>query len=63
MTDVANISGGRVKLRARTLYAAPGRLAGEGLAGADRGPGMNAATGLEGRYRRLLAIYPAERPT
>ena len=23
-------------------------------------PGVNAAAGLEGRYRRLLALYPAE---
>ncbi len=36
MTDVTNISGGRVKLRAGTLYAALDRLAGEGLVEVDR---------------------------
>jgi DNA-binding PadR family transcriptional regulator len=36
MTDVASISGGRVKLRAGTLYAALDRLAGEKLVEVDR---------------------------
>jgi DNA-binding PadR family transcriptional regulator len=36
MTDVAEISGGRVQLRAGTLYAALNRLALEGLIEVDR---------------------------
>jgi len=36
MTDVAQISGGRVRLRAGTLYAALNRLAVEGLVEVDR---------------------------
>jgi DNA-binding PadR family transcriptional regulator len=36
MTDVAQISAGRVRLRAGTLYAALDRLATEGLLEADR---------------------------
>jgi DNA-binding PadR family transcriptional regulator len=36
MTDVTGISGGRVKLRAGTLYAALDRLADEGLIEMDR---------------------------
>jgi DNA-binding PadR family transcriptional regulator len=36
MTDVGRISGGRVKLRAGTLYAALDRLRSEGLVEADR---------------------------
>src|SRR5215469_10271127 len=36
MTDVAQISGGRVRLRAGTLYAALNRLAVEGLIEVDR---------------------------
>jgi DNA-binding PadR family transcriptional regulator len=36
MTDVAQISGGRVRLRAGTLYAALNRLAVEGLVEFDR---------------------------
>ncbi|HEY2076504.1 MAG TPA: helix-turn-helix transcriptional regulator [Streptosporangiaceae bacterium] len=36
MTDVAQISGGRVRLRAGTLYAALNRLATDGLVEFDR---------------------------
>lgn len=36
MTDAEDISGGRVRLRAGTLYAALDRLAGEGLIEVDR---------------------------
>ena len=36
MTDVAQISGGRVRLRAGTLYAALNRLTAEGLVEVDR---------------------------
>ena len=36
MTDVARISGGRVRLRAGTLYAAPDRLRADDLVEVDR---------------------------
>jgi DNA-binding PadR family transcriptional regulator len=53
MTDVADISGGRVKLRAGTLYAALDRLATERLVEADR------EEVVEGRLRRYYRLTPA----
>ena len=53
MTDVAGISGGRVKLRAGTLYAALDRLAAERLVEADR------EEIVEGRLRRYYRLTPA----
>jgi DNA-binding PadR family transcriptional regulator len=53
MTDVAGISGGRVKLRAGTLYAALDRLAAERLVEADR------EEVVEGRLRRYYRLTPA----
>jgi DNA-binding PadR family transcriptional regulator len=53
MTDVADISGGRVKLRAGTLYAALDRLAAERLVEADR------EEIVEGRLRRYYRLTPA----
>jgi DNA-binding PadR family transcriptional regulator len=52
MTDVG-ISGGRVKLRAGTLYAALDRLAAERLVEADR------EEVVEGRLRRYYRLTPA----
>jgi DNA-binding PadR family transcriptional regulator len=53
MTDVADISGGRVKLRAGTLYAALDRLAAERLVEADR------EEIVEGRLRRYYRLTAA----
>jgi DNA-binding PadR family transcriptional regulator len=53
MTDVAGISGGRVKLRAGTLYAALDRLAAERLVEGDR------EEIVEGRLRRYYRLTPA----
>jgi DNA-binding PadR family transcriptional regulator len=53
MTDVAGISGGRVKLRAGTRYAALGRLAAGRLAEAGR------EESVEGRLRRYCRLTPA----
>jgi DNA-binding PadR family transcriptional regulator len=53
MTDVAGISGGRVRLRAGTLYAALDRLAAERLVEADR------EEIVEGRLRRYYRLTPA----
>jgi DNA-binding PadR family transcriptional regulator len=53
MTDVAGISGGRVKLRAGTLYAALDRLLGEGIIGVDR------EEIAAGRLRRYYRLTPA----
>ncbi len=53
MTDVAGISGGRVKLRAGTLYAALNRLLGDGIVGADREEIVG------GRLRRYYRLTPA----
>ena len=50
MTDVADISGGRVKLRAGTLYAALDRLAAERLVEADR------EEIVDGRLRRYYRL-------
>jgi DNA-binding PadR family transcriptional regulator len=53
MTDVAEISGGRVRLLAGTLYAALDRLTGEGLVEADR------EEVVDGRLRRYYRLTPA----
>ena len=52
MTDVAEISGGRVNLRAGTLYAALDRLSGEGLVDVDR------EEVVDGRLRRYYRLTP-----
>src|SRR5271169_5179861 len=52
MTDVAQISGGRVRLRAGTLYAALNRLAVEGLVEFDREEIVDA------RLRRYYRLTP-----
>ena len=52
MTDVANISGGRVRLRAGTLYAALNRLAAERLVEVDREEVVDA------RLRRYYRLTP-----
>jgi DNA-binding PadR family transcriptional regulator len=53
MTDVADISAGRVRLRAGTLYAALDRLTGEKLVEADREEVVG------GRLRRYYRLTPA----
>jgi len=53
MTDVARISGGRVRLRAGTLYAALDRLRGDGLIDADR------EEIVDGRLRRYYRLTPS----
>ena len=57
MTDVAQISDGRVKLRAGTLYAALDRLSTDGLAEADR---EEVADGRLRRYYRLTPVSPLQ---
>jgi DNA-binding PadR family transcriptional regulator len=52
MTDVERMSGGRVKLRAGTLYAALDRVAAEGLVEADR------EEVVDGRLRRYYRLTP-----
>ena len=52
MTDVASISGGRVKLRAGTLYAALDRLTDEKLVEVDREEIVDA------RLRRYYKLTP-----
>ncbi|MEU6710212.1 helix-turn-helix transcriptional regulator [Nonomuraea sp. NPDC046802] len=52
ITDVAQISGERVRLRAGTLYAALDRLQGEGLVEADR---EEVVDGRARRYYRLTS--------
>jgi len=52
MTDVERISGGRVKLRTGTLYAALDRVAAEGLVEADR------EEVVDGRLRRYYRLTP-----
>jgi DNA-binding PadR family transcriptional regulator len=52
MTDVAQISGDRVRLRAGTLYAALDRLLGEGLVDVDR------EEIVDGRLRRYYKLTP-----
>ena len=52
MTDVSEISGGRVRLRAGTLYAVLNRLTTERLAEADR------EEIVDGRLRRYYRLTP-----
>jgi DNA-binding PadR family transcriptional regulator len=52
MTDVERMSGGRVKLRAGTLYAALDRVVAEGLVEADR------EEVVDGRLRRYYRLTP-----
>ena len=52
ITDVERMSGGRVRLRAGTLYAALDRVVVEGLAEADR------EEVVEGRLRRYYRLTP-----
>jgi len=53
MTDVAQISSERVRLRAGTLYAALDRLSGDGLVDVDR------EEIVDGRLRRYYRLTPA----
>jgi DNA-binding PadR family transcriptional regulator len=53
MTDVAEISGGRVRLRAGSLYAALNRLVTEGLVEFDR------EEVVDGRLRRYYRLTPS----
>ncbi len=53
MSDVARISGGRVRLRAGTLYAALDRLLGDGTVAVDR------EEIVDGRLRRYYRLSPA----
>ena len=53
MTDVAQISADRVRLRAGTLYAALDRLRGDGLIDVDR------EEVVDGRLRRYYRLTPA----
>lgn len=53
MTDVARVSGNRVKLRAGTLYAALDRLRSEGIIDVDR------EEVVDGRLRRYYKLTPA----
>ena len=52
MTDVAEISGGRVKLRAGTLYAALDRLGSDGAVDVER------EEVVDGRLRRYYRLTP-----
>jgi len=52
ITDVREISGGRVRLRAGTLYTALDRLRAEGLIGVHR------EEIVEGRLRRYYRLTP-----
>ena len=53
ITDVQEVSGGRVRLRAGTLYTALDRLRAEGLIGIER------EEIVDGRLRRYYRILPA----
>ena len=53
ITDVRQISGGRVRLRAGTLYTALDRLRADGLVEVDR------EEIVEGRLRRYYRLTPA----
>jgi DNA-binding PadR family transcriptional regulator len=53
LTDVQEISGGRVRLRAGTLYTALDRLRADGLVEVDR------EEIVEGRLRRYYRLTPA----
>ena len=55
ITDVREISGGRVRLRAGTLYAALDRLRAAGLVGVDR------EEVADGRFRRYYRLAGAPR--
>jgi DNA-binding PadR family transcriptional regulator len=55
MTDVERMSGGRVKLRPGTLYAALDRVVAEGLVEAEREEVVN------GRLRRYYRLTPPGR--
>jgi DNA-binding PadR family transcriptional regulator len=52
ITDVERMSGGRVRLRAGTLYAALDRVVAEGLAEVDR------EEVVQGRLRRYYRLTP-----
>jgi DNA-binding PadR family transcriptional regulator len=52
LTDVAEISGGRVRLRAGTLYTALDRLRADGLIAVDR------EEVVDGRLRRYYRLTP-----
>lgn len=52
MTDVEHVTGGRVKLRPGTLYAALDRVVAEGLVEADR------EEVVDGRLRRYYRLTP-----
>jgi len=52
ITDVAEISGGRVRLRAGTLYTALERLSGDGLIAVDR------EEVVDNRLRRYYRLTP-----
>jgi DNA-binding PadR family transcriptional regulator len=52
MTDIERLSGGRVRLKAGTLYAALDRVVTEGLAEADR------EEVVDGRLRRYYRLTP-----
>jgi DNA-binding PadR family transcriptional regulator len=52
ITDIERMSGGRVKLRAGTLYAALDRVVAEGLVEADR------EEVVDGRLRRYYRLTP-----
>jgi DNA-binding PadR family transcriptional regulator len=60
MTDVADISGGRLRLRAGTLYAALNRLAAERLVEFDREEIVDAR--LRRYYRLTPQAHSAWRP-
>jgi PadR family transcriptional regulator len=55
LTDVARISGDRVKLRAGTLYAALGRLRDDGIVDVDR------EEIVDSRLRRYYKLTPTGR--
>jgi DNA-binding PadR family transcriptional regulator len=59
IADVQQISGGRVKLRAGTLYSALDRLRAAGLIGVDR---EEVAAGRLRRYYRLIPQPAARSP-
>lgn len=59
MTDVHQISGGRVKLRAGTLYAALDRLSAEGMVEPDRDESQSTCCGAP---RRSGSAWPWPAP-
>jgi len=56
MADVERMSGGRVKLRAGTLYAALDRVAAEGLVGLAEADREEVVDGRLRRYYRLTQL-------